>query len=63
MEGQERRHRLSHSDNDMGGAGGRGSINIPFIYTDIQGVVGDRWDPLQPPCLREGQEKAISHHG
>jgi len=56
VEDQERRHRLSHSDNNMGG-GGQGSINIPFIYTDIQGVVGDPGDPLSLHALGRGKRR------
>lgn len=41
------------------GGGGRGSINIPFIYTDIQGVVGD---PVGPPPASMPQGGAREGH-
>lgn len=43
MEGQERRHTDYHTVITTWGQGG--SIKIPFIYTDIQGVMGDPGGP------------------
>lgn len=54
MEGQERRLTDYHTVITTWGEGG--SIKIPFIYTDIQGVTGGPGDPT-PPSLASGRGK------
>lgn len=57
MEGQERRLTDYHTVITTWGEGG--SIKIPFIYTDIQGVTGAQGTPLHPLLPQGGAREGL----